>query len=183
MYKITWDKETGGVLLHTRMVESALSVSPRLVFYEELDLHGLDILGWKYSHCQEPLIWAINKQLLLTFEAMGANIYDDVTIVFADGKEGIKMNLKHIDMEKMLKRNLENMFALDSEAIEFTYETFNQYIKTRESTDKVAANQLDYEALDKRIEAKHKQQMAIVKEQCHYIDSEFKIRMPEVWVK
>ena len=38
MYKITWDKETGGVLLHSRIVEGTMGVSPRPVFYEELDL-------------------------------------------------------------------------------------------------------------------------------------------------
>ena len=41
MYKITWDKETGGVLLHSRIVEGTLGVSPRPVFYEELDLWEL----------------------------------------------------------------------------------------------------------------------------------------------
>ena len=54
MYKITWDKETGGVLLHTRIVDGTLGVSPRPVFFEELDLLGLDKLGWKYPHCEEP---------------------------------------------------------------------------------------------------------------------------------
>ena len=42
MYKITWDKETGGVQLHSRIVEGTLGVSPRPVFFEELDLLGLD---------------------------------------------------------------------------------------------------------------------------------------------
>lgn len=170
MYKITWDKETGGVLLHTRIVEGTLGVSPRPVFYEELDLLGLDKFGWKYPHSEEPLLWAVNKQYWyrgeLMFEAKGANIYDAATVVFADGKAGIKINLKPVDMAKMLKRNRENLFTLESEAIEFIYETFNQYAKARKSVSKVAANQLDYEALAKRIEAKKKQKMAIVKEDC-----------------
>ena len=38
VYKITWDKETGGVLLHSRIVEGTLGISPRPVFFEELDL-------------------------------------------------------------------------------------------------------------------------------------------------
>jgi hypothetical protein len=46
MYKITWDKETGGVLLHSRIVEGTLGVSPRPVFFEELDLLKLNELGW-----------------------------------------------------------------------------------------------------------------------------------------
>ena len=62
MYKITWDKETGGVLLHSRIVDGTLGVSPRPVFFEELDLLKLDELGWKYPRCKEPLMWACNKQ-------------------------------------------------------------------------------------------------------------------------
>ena len=170
MYKITWDKDTGGVLLHSRIVDGTLGVSPRPVFYEELDLLGLDKMGWEYPHCQEPLLWAVNKQYYyrgdFVFEAKGANIYDSATIVFADGMSNIKMNLKPVDMDVMLKRNRENLFTLESEAIEFIYETYNQYAKARKSTQKVASNQLDYEALAKRIEAKRKQKMAIVKEDC-----------------
>lgn len=86
MYKITWDKETGGVRLHSRIVEGTLGTSPRPVFWEELDLLKLNELGWVYPHCEEPLLWAINKQYWykgeLVFEAKGANIYDDATVVF-----------------------------------------------------------------------------------------------------
>ena len=60
MYKITWDKETGGVLLHSRIVDGTLGISPRPVFWEELDLLKLNELGWKYPHTEEPLLWAIN---------------------------------------------------------------------------------------------------------------------------
>ena len=42
MYKITWDKETGGVRLHSRIVEGTLGTSPRPVFWEELDLLKLN---------------------------------------------------------------------------------------------------------------------------------------------
>lgn len=41
MYKITWDNETGGILLNLKVVENTLSVAPRPVFWEELDLLGL----------------------------------------------------------------------------------------------------------------------------------------------
>ena len=44
MYKITWDKETGGVRLHSRIVEGTLGTSPRPVFWEELDLLKLGIV-------------------------------------------------------------------------------------------------------------------------------------------
>ena len=52
MYKITWDKETGGVRLHSRIVEGTLGTSPRPVFWEELDLLKLNEFGWVYPHCE-----------------------------------------------------------------------------------------------------------------------------------
>lgn len=168
MYKITWDKETGGVLLHSRIVDGTLGTSPRPVFCEELDLLKLNELGWEYPHTDAPLLWAVNKQYWykgeLMFEAKGANIYDPATIIFLPGKE--KAKLKPVDINKMLKRNAEFMFLLESEAIEFIRETFSQYAGARKSVEKVAANQLDYEVLAKHMEAKTKKKMAIVREDC-----------------
>lgn len=168
MYKITWDKETGGVLLHSRIVDGTLGISPRPVFWEELDLLNLNELGWKYPHTEEPLLWAINKQYWyqgeLMFEAKGANVYDAATIIFQPGKNNVELN--PIDVKKMLKCNAEFMFLLESEAIEFIRETFIQYAGAWKSVAKVAANQLDYETLAKRMEAKIKKKMAIVREDC-----------------
>lgn len=168
MYKITWDRETGGVLLHTRIVDGTLGVSPRPVFYEELDLLGLNKLGWTYPHCDEPLLWAVNKQYWyrgeLMFETKGANIYDAATIVFQ--KEREKMKLAPVNMKKMLERNREIMFVIESEAIEFIRDTYTTYAQAKKSVEEVKANQLDYEALAARMEQKTKRKMAIVKEDC-----------------
>ena len=172
MFKVTWDKETGGVLLHSRIVEGTLGTSPRPVFWEELDLLKLNEFGWSYPHSDEPLLWAVNKQYWyrgeLMFEAKGANIYDPATIVFQEGKE--RMKLRPIDVKKMVELNKEYMFLLESEAIEFIRETFMQYARARKSIERVAANQLDYEAMAAKMSAKHKQKMAIVKEDCDSFD-------------
>lgn len=172
MYKITWDKETGGVLLHSRIVEGTLGISPRPVFWEELDLLKLNELGWEYPHCEEPLLWAVNKQYWyrgeFMFEAKGANLYDDATVVFQTGKEKIK--LQPVNISKMLERCKDYMFLLESEAIEFIHETFIQYAGAQKSVKKVAANQLDYEALAANVERKTKKKMAIVKEDCDSFD-------------
>ena len=172
MFKITWDKETGGVRLHSRIVEGTLGTSPRPVFWEELDLLKLHELGWSYPHSEEPLLWAVNKQYWyrgeLMFEAKGANIYDPATIVFQDGKESMK--LKPVNVKKMVELNKEYMFLLESEAIEFIRETFIQYARARKSVERVAANRLDYEAMAAKLAAKRKQKMAIVKEDCDSFD-------------
>ena len=64
MYKITWEKETGGVLLHSRIVDGTLGISPRPVFWEELDLLKLNELGWKYPHTEEPLFDNVQSTLI-----------------------------------------------------------------------------------------------------------------------
>lgn len=54
MFKITWDKETGGVLLDTKVSKDTLGIAPRPVWIEELQLLGLDKLGWKITPPQLP---------------------------------------------------------------------------------------------------------------------------------
>ena len=172
MYKITWDKEINGVLLHSRIVPEVLGTSPRPVFFEELDLLGLNKLGWKYPHCEEPLLWAINKQYYykgeLVFEAKGANIYDAAIVVFQPAGEHLE--LEPIDVETMLYRNKDMMFLLESEAIEFIHETYEQYARARKTIQAASANTLDFEALAQKAEKKTKKKMAIVKEDCDSFD-------------
>ncbi len=158
--------------MHSRIVEGTLGTSPRPVFWEELDLLELNKRGWQYPRCEEPLLWAVNKQYWycgeLVFETKGANIYDKATVVFQPGKE--VMTLKPVNVKKMLERCKEYMFLLESEAIEFIHETFTQYAGARKSVERVAANQLDYEALAAKAEKKAKTKMAIVKEDCDSFD-------------
>ena len=50
MFKIVWDAEYNGVRLTMSSAGEALNVSPRPVFWEELDLLGLNNMGWIYPH-------------------------------------------------------------------------------------------------------------------------------------
>lgn len=172
MYKITWDKETGGVLLSTKVSKDTLGYSPRPVFFEELDLLGIDKLGWTYPHCQEPLMWAINKQYYyhgkLCFEAKGANIYDSVTILLRDDAK--HLTLRPIDIKEMLKRNSDCMFLLENEAIEFIRDVYVAYSNVNKAYKEIKANQIDFEVLVEKLEKRTKQKMAIVKEDCDSFD-------------
>lgn len=172
MFKVSWDRETGGVMLSSLVGKDTISISPRPVFFEELNLLGLDTLGWQYPECEEPLLWACNKEYYyrgdLVFEAKDANIYDKAIIVFQPGME--KLNLKPVDMKQMLERTKEQMFLCESEAIEFIRDTFDTYSGANRMTEKHAANQLDFEALAEKQEKKRKQKMAIVKEDCESFD-------------
>ena len=172
MFYVKWDTDTGGVLLDTLYTKDALGVSPRPVFFEELDLLKINEQGWVYPHCKEPLLWACNKQYFyrgeLVFEAKGANIYDSPTIIFAEGNE--KLTLQPVDVQTMIERCKDEMFLAESEAIEFIRDVYVQYSSARKSVEKVKANQIDFEALVARLEKSTKRKMAIVKQDCDSFD-------------
>lgn len=172
MFKITWDKETGGISLSSLVTKETLSVSPRPVFFEELNLLGLNKLGWTYPECSEPLLWACNKEYFYkgesVFEVKGANIYEKAQVIFTPGKE--KLSLIPVDMKKMLERTKEQMFLCESEAIEFIRDTYDTYSGATKLADRIAANSIDFEALASRQEKKTKQKMAIVKQDCDSFD-------------
>ena len=172
MSKIEWDKKTGGVVLKRHVTKSTISVSPRPVFFEELDLLHLKEKGWSYPECKEPLLWACNKVYYYrgeqVFEVKGANVYDKPTVAFAEGKE--KLKLKPVDVEGMLKRNQDEMFLIESEAIEFIRDTYIMYSSAQKTVGIAKANEMDFEALAARVEKKTKQKMAIVKEDCDSFD-------------
>ena len=172
MYKVEWDKETGGVILNNRITDQTLGIAPRPVFFEELDLLGLDKLGWDYPHCEEPLMWAINKQYYYRgeklFEAKGANIYTMPTLEFGKGIE--PMPLKPVDMSGMLAKTADIMFVLENEAIEFIRDTYTVYVKVNKAYEKADANKMDFEALAQRAEKRIRQKMAVVKQDCDSFD-------------
>ena len=172
MYKIIWDKETGGVLLSTKVTKDTLGYSPRPVFFEELNMLGLDKMGWSYPQSNEPLMWAINKHYYyrgqFCFEAKGANIYEAATVIFQSDAE--KLTLEAVDVEKMLERNSDPMFLLESEAVEFIRDVYVAYSGVNRAYDKVKANQMDFEAIAKKAAKKTKREMAVVKEDCDSFD-------------
>ena len=172
MFKVSWDRETGGVKLSSLVGKDTVNISPRPVFYEELNLLGLNTLGWQYPECEEPLLWACNKEYYyrgdMVFEAKDANIYDKATIVFQQGKE--KLKLKPVDVKKMLERNQEQMFLCESEAIEFIRDVFDTYSGANRLSEKYKSNQLDFEVIAEKQEKQQKQKMAIVKEDCDSFD-------------
>lgn len=176
MFKITWDKETGGILLNSRVLPDTLGVSPRPVFWEELDLLKLNKLedgkSWKYPHCSEPLLWACNKQYFykgqFVFEVKGANIYDDAIVILQPGSENL--SIEPVNVILMLEKNKDEMFLIESEAIEFIRDTYIMYSSAKKSVDNISANQIDFESLAASQEKRTRQKMAIVKEDCDSFD-------------
>ena len=173
MFKVEWDIETGGVKLSSKVTKDTLGISPRPVWHEELDLLKLDNLGFTYPHTDAPILWAVNKQYWyrgrMIFEVKGANLYDSPTVVLA--AEVKPMALEPADVKAMLERNAEQIFLIESEAIEFIRDTYIAYAGVNRAHDMIKANsEVDYEALAAKLEKKTKQKMAVVKEDCDSFD-------------
>lgn len=172
MYKVIWDKETGGVLLSPHSAEGTLGIPPRPVFHEELDLLRLHEQGWRYPHGAAPIMWAVNKQYWYRgrrlFDAKGASIYTMPTLEFAEG--ATPMELEAVDVAAMLRKTASLMFALENEAIEFIRDTYLTYAKANKTYEKAPSNRLDFEAMAERAEKKSGQRMAVVKQDCDSFD-------------
>lgn len=117
MYKIIWDTETRGIRLISHNTEETLGISPRPVFWEELELLKLYEFGWRYPKVKEPLMWACNKQYFyngkLMFEAKDGNVYDDATIIFQPNIDK-HITLEPVNLKEMLASNKDFMFLLES---------------------------------------------------------------------
>jgi len=169
MFKITWDKENNGVLLSMRSSEETLNVPPRPVFFEELDLLGLNKY-WKYPESKEPLLWACNRRYFykgeLVLEAKGGNIYDDPQLIFTDlGKE---LKLKPINLELLCKKNGTQMFLIEHEALEFINTIYRRYRPN--AAQKTLNESVDFQELAEILEKKQKEKFAVIKEDCDSFD-------------
>lgn len=171
MFKVIWDKEINGVLLTTKGNGDVLNVSPRPVYYEELDLLGFN-KNWKYPKSNEPLLWALDRRYFykgeFVAEVKGGNIFDDPTI---DIKEiGIGLKLEPIRISEVVERNKKLMFLLEHEAIEFIEQTYRTY-SLKKIRKKAKANEdVDWTALAEKIEKNTGVKHAVVKQDCDSFD-------------
>lgn len=172
MYNVEWDDETGGIILSHQVTKDTLGIVPRPVFFEELDLLGLNKQGWTYPRCSAPIMWAVNKQYFYKgkrlFEAKGANLCTLPELVFIESTA--TRRLESVDMDAMLSKNADLMFVLESEAIEFIRDTYVTYAKVNQAYEKEDANKLDFMAMAEREEKISKRKMAVVKQGCDSFD-------------
>ncbi len=169
MFKITWDKGHNGVLLTMRSTEETLNVPPRPVFFEELDLLGLDKF-WEYPKSTEPLLWACDRRYFykgdLVLEAKGGNIYDDPQLIFTEAGE--KLKLEPINIELLCKNNETSMFLLEHEALEFINTIYRRYRPN--AVQKTVNETIDFQALANTQEKKTKEKYIVIKEDCDSFD-------------
>ena len=129
MFKVIWDKENNGVRLTMAPPSGeALNVCPRPVFWEELDFLGLNRIGWKYPHCEEPLLWACDRRYFykgeVVLETTGGDLFESHTFTFiADHR----LNLDPVNMSALNKANEDPIFLIEHEAMEFIDAEYRKY--------------------------------------------------------
>lgn len=170
MFKVIWDTEYNGVRLTMSSKGDALNVSPRPVFWEELDLLGLNKKGWIYPHVEEPLLWACDRRYFykgkFVLEVKGGNVFDAPTVIQQEGFESLI--LQPVDMERLRLRNEDTMFIIEHEAMDFINQTYRRYKNIREVTEKNP--DLDFQRLASNLEKKTKEEHVVIKEDCDSFD-------------
>lgn len=128
MYKVVWDKDSNGVLLVDAVEPFQEIVPPRPVFYEELDLLGLNNY-WEYPKCEEPLLWNIGRRYYykgeLVAEVKGGNIFDDPKIILTE--KGENLFIEPVNVKLMIEKDKEALTVLENEAIDFVEDTYKKY--------------------------------------------------------
>ena len=128
MYKAKWNGEDNIVELRYSLEKDEPQVSPRPVFFEELDILGFDKF-WKYPKSKEPLLWANNRDYyykgVKVAKAKGGNIYEKPEIIITP--EGENLELQPIDVQKLIDKNKKALFVIENEALDFIEKTFKSY--------------------------------------------------------
>lgn len=170
MFKIIWDREYNGVQLTISSKGDALNVAPRPVFWEELDILGLNKKGWIYPHVDEPLLWACDRRYFykgeFVLEVKGGNVFDAPTVTQQEGFES--MILQPVDMERLRSHNEDTMFIIEHEAMDFINQTYRRYKNLREVSQKNP--DIDFQRLACNLEKKTKEEHVVVKEDCDSFD-------------
>lgn len=170
MFKVIWDPDYNGVRLTMSAKGQAINVSPRPVFWEELDLLGLNKKGWIYPHVEEPLLWACDRRYFykgdFVLEVKGGNIFDAPTIIQQQGFESLI--LKPVDIEHLREKNEDTMFIIEHEAMDFINQTYRRYKNIREVAEKNP--DIDFQRLASNLEKFTKEEHVVVKEDCDSFD-------------
>ena len=170
MFKIIWDPAYNGVRLTMSSKGDALNVSPRPVFWEELDLLGLNKRGWIYPHVEKPLLWACDRRYFykgqFVLEVKGGNVFDAPEVIQQEGYE--ILTLQPVDMERLRSRNEDTMFIIEHEAMDFINQTYRRYKNIREVSQKNP--DLDFQRLASSLEKKTKEEHVVIKEDCDSFD-------------
>lgn len=170
MFKVIWDSEYNGVRLTMSSKGDAINVSPRPVFWEELDLLGLNKKGWIYPHVDEPLLWACDRRYFykgqFVLEVKGGNIFDAPTVIQQEGYEALV--LSPVDIKHLRAVNEDTMFIIEHEAMDFINQTYRRYKNIKQVAKKNP--DVDFQQLAQSLGKKTKEEHVVVKEDCDSFD-------------
>jgi len=128
MYKIEWDRNCNGILLKNNHKNVEAISSPRPVFFEELDLLGLNKF-WKYPKSKNPLLWATGRRYyykgVLVAEVKGGNIFEHPTVFLTENGKNLELDI--INTEKIVEKNRDALFVLENEAMDFIEHTYKVF--------------------------------------------------------
>ncbi|WP_024292382.1 phosphoadenosine phosphosulfate reductase domain-containing protein [Lacrimispora indolis] len=128
MFKIKWDSENNGILLSEYIEEKDALNSPRPVYVEEFRMLGLDE-AFQLPQENVPICWEMDRKYYycggVIAETKKGNIYDDPTVIV--NPEAYKMVLNPIDLEVLVKANLDQITVAENEAMDFIKEKYEFY--------------------------------------------------------
>lgn len=170
MFKIVWDKTNNGVILTMSSAGEALAVAPRPVFYEELDLLGMNHRGWTYPKSKAPLLWACDRRYfycgICIMEVKGGNLYEEPDVQITP--EGKNIRLVPINIDALREKNADTMFLIEHEAMEFINSVYRRY---KGITKAAKTNpDIDFQALAARLTKKMGKKQVVIKESCDSFD-------------
>ena len=116
MYEAVWDEKNNSVILLEDTMDQEI-VSPRPVFFEELDLLGFAD-KWVYPRTKAPLLWAIGRDYYykgtLVAQVTGGDLYQkpDIHVIH-------KGRLEPVDLVHTVSSNADTLNNLVGEALEF----------------------------------------------------------------
>ena len=102
MFYVEWEAESNGVMLKLEQSPNTLSVSPRPVFWDELEILGANSF-FSYPKTSAPLCWACGRKYYVHgrcfMEVNGGNMYDAPEVIVKPDEIGLQ--LVPIDLEKI----------------------------------------------------------------------------------
>jgi len=132
MFKIKWDRKNNGILLSEYIEEKDAINSPRPVYVEEFRMLELD-KAFQLPKENVPICWEIDRNYYYCGEVIAetkkGNIYDDPAVIVMPDAQN--MVLKPIDLEMLVRVNLDSITVAENEAMDFIKETYERYQKRK----------------------------------------------------
>ena len=131
MHKYEWDPTTGGILLLPQQEKS--SKEPRPVYYQEMNLLGMD-QRWNYPQNDDaPIMWAEAEKYIYRGHTVartrGGGLYEAPEVFYTETEEGLPegTTLIPVDINSMVEKNSELIENLVADTVKKLYSVYTKY--------------------------------------------------------